>query len=383
MELYIHIPFCKQKCRYCSFISASVPDTAYEPYIRLLLAEASQRQAEATEPVETVYIGGGTPSLLHPDLLTSLVVKLRTIFDLSRIREFTIEANPGTVTPEWLTAAAGCGVNRISFGMQAYQEHLLRILGRIHCFDEVRRSVEMAAAAGISNINLDLMFGIPVQTPADWKESLMKALELGPSHISAYGLIPEEGTPLFDDLESGRLSLPDADAERGMYDDAIRILSRNGYEQYEISNFARPGFECIHNIGYWTQIPYLGLGVSSASMAVVRSGVGGMVCERRKNPDGMDVYHEMVCTGKKWYETETVQPSESRFETLMLGLRMNRGIDEKAFLAMHGVGLNDCFGDRLRSLQEGNLMMHGNGRWKLTRKGMDIQNSILVELMDD
>ena len=276
MELYVHIPFCVKKCRYCSFASFSASGTEQEAYIRLLLKEAESRHGEITEPVTTVYIGGGTPSRLKPSFFRTLTEGLRRICGLEDVIEFTSEANPGTVNREWLDAAAEAGVNRLSFGMQAYQASLLTLLGRIHRFHDVKESVSMAREAGFTNISLDLMFGIPTQTREQWAETLEAALSLQPRHISAYGLIPEEGTPLFRDLENGTLSLPDPEEERDMYDDAIRLLSENGFCQYEISNFAVPGYECMHNIGYWTQVPYIGLGLSAASMTGVYNGPDGM-----------------------------------------------------------------------------------------------------------
>ena len=265
MELYIHIPFCRKKCAYCAFASFPGREDSFEAYIEALIQEAAGR-SDVSEPLSTVYFGGGTPSLLPPALLSRLFSGMQASLDLSAVTECTVEANPGTVTEEWLETAVACGVNRISFGMQAYQRRLLEILGRIHRFDAVEESVRLARRAGIGNINLDLMFGIPEQTREDWRETLSAALSLRPDHISAYGLIPEEGTSLERDLTSGRLSLPEPEAERAMYDDAIRELERAGLAQYELSNFARPGKQCRHNIGYWDMTPYLGLGVSAASM---------------------------------------------------------------------------------------------------------------------
>ena len=381
MELYVHIPFCVRKCRYCSFASFAASEAEQEAYIRLLLKEAGSRRGEMTEPVSTVYIGGGTPSLLPPRLFRGMADGLRGIFGLDDVTEFTSEANPGTVTREWLDTAAAAGVNRLSFGMQAFREDLLCLLGRIHRFGDVQDSVAMAREAGFSNISLDLMFGIPTQTRSMWKETLDHALSLHPEHISAYGLIPEEGTPLFRDLESGALSLPDPEEEREMYDDAIKLLSANGFRQYEISNFALHGRECAHNIGYWTQVPYLGLGLSAASMTAVRTGPEGMSYRRMTNPDTFEAYRQSVETENP-PQAETVTAEEARFETMMLGLRMNRGVSIGDFMIKHGLSPDECFGDRLHSLEERGIVIRENGFLRLSRRGFDIQNSILVELMD-
>ena len=350
MELYVHIPFCRKKCRYCAFVSYADKEAEYENYIGLILDEAGQRHTEANEPVTTVYIGGGTPSLLPSALLSALVRGLDGILDLGAVKEFTVEANPGTVTAEWMDAAAALGVNRLSFGMQARQDRLLHLLGRIHQFEEVAASVQLARRAGITNLNLDLIFGIPAQTMAEWEETLDAALSLNPSHLSAYGLIPEEGTPLCEDLEQGRLSLPDPDTERKMYDTVKLKTAEQGLFQYEVSTFARPGSECMHNIGYWTQVPYLGLGVSAASMTGVHSGKAGFTCVRSVNPDTLEAYEDAV-RNRRRPASELIRPPEARFETMMLGLRMNRGVSERDFARMHRVPLDQCYGEKMRMLE--------------------------------
>ena len=383
MQVYIHIPFCSKKCRYCSFISFPGRENEAEEYIGLILREAAIRSGEFDEPLRTLYIGGGTPSLLPAPLLARLISGLFSVFPSAGLSEFTVEANPGTVSKQWLDTAAGLGVNRISFGMQAFLPEHLSTLGRIHSFGEVCQCVELARSSGIRNINLDLIFGIPGQTPDQWQETLEAALSLGPYHISAYGLIPEEGTPLFEDLRTGVLTLPDPEAERTMYDDTIRLLSAHGFEQYEVSNFSLPGYECLHNIGYWTQVPYVGLGVSAASMRILSSGEHGMVCLRRNNPDSLSGYKAMILAGEDPDAVETILPAETRFETMMLGLRMNRGVSEDRFMNLHGIPLEKAFGQKLLQLEKGGLLTHADGCWKMTRRGFDIQNSILVELMDD
>ena len=349
----------------------------------MILKEAETRKNEVSEAVSTVYIGGGTPSLLSPDLLKRLVNGLRNIFDFSHSVEFTSEANPGTVTKEWLMAAADVGINRLSIGMQAFQDHILSFLGRIHRFEDVIHSVALARESGIGNINLDLMFGIPGQTFTDWSETLDAALSLRPEHISAYGLIPEEGTPLYCDLEKHLYDLPDPDTERQMYDEAINKLKKAGLFQYEISNFAQLGFECKHNIGYWTQIPYIGIGVSAASMTGLSAGMNGMTYIRRTNTESMQEYRRLVTAGALPGSIEKINPAEARFETMMLGLRMNKGINEAAFLRMHGISVEKSFGNRLTDLLKKGLILHQAGSWKLSRRGFDIQNSVLVELMDE
>ena len=384
MELYIHIPFCRRKCDYCSFVSFPGELHQKEKYIRALLDETELRQAEFSEPVQTVFIGGGTPSLLSSDQLKTLVTGISDRISLSDCVEFTIEANPGTLTEDFTAAAVRLGINRFSLGMQAYQDSLLQLLGRIHTYPDVVNSVSLLNKYHISNFNLDLIFGIPGQTLSQWDETLSAALSLRPAHISAYGLVPEEGTPLFRRLTGGELSLPEQENEREMYDLALRRLSENGYSQYEISNFARDGFVCRHNIGYWTQVPYVGLGVSAASMTIPQKTEAGISYLRKKNPDSLAGYYEMINLGcLAADETESVSPKEARFETLMLSLRMNKGINELRFLEMHGITIDSCYGSKLAEMEEKGLMKHESGTWSLTRKGMDIQNTVLIEFMED
>ena len=383
MLLYVHIPFCKRKCRYCSFVSYEKSESQAERYIENVLKEAVNRKTEFTEPLDTMFIGGGTPSLLPPDLLLHFTDSLFHILDTDKPAEFSIEANPGTVTDEWMLAAVKAGMNRLSLGMQAMQPELLNTLGRIHTYADVNTAIRTARRFGVSNNNIDLIFGIPGQTLEQWTESLEAAMSLHPEHISAYGLIPEEGTPLYEDLQSGTLALPDPDQERMMYDTALSMLRMHGYNQYEISNFAVDGKECRHNTGYWKQVPYVGLGVAAASMAIIQQGENGMICRRRKNPDQLSEYEEMIFWQKRPPEDLIISPAEARFETMMLGLRMNEGIDEERFRKMHGTSVDNVYGEKLNSLEMQGLLSHSDHYWKLTRRGFDIQNSILVELMDD
>lgn len=378
MELYIHLPFCRSKCRYCDFPSYAGCEAYMEAYVDALLQEAA---LETTAPLETIFIGGGTPSILPAPLMKKLLCGLHEHFVFSADAEFTSEANPGTLTQAWLDEAVAGGVNRLSLGMQAYQPNLLRMLGRIHDFTQVSRSVSMARDAGINNINLDLMFGLPGQTIADWHETLDAALSLHPDHLSCYGLIPEEGTPLTADLDACRLSLPDEAVERAMYDDTLHILASHGFAQYEISNFAKPGRACKHNLGYWRLVPYLGLGASASSMLPDPSGTSAYL--RRTNPPALHDYLHMMESGTfTLRETLPISREEAMFETLMLGLRTTAGVSEADFSAMHGQPLANKYGAILETLRMQGLLGHTDGRWYLTRRGMDVQNAVLVELME-
>lgn len=380
MELYVHIPFCRQKCRYCDFASWAGCENQIPRYVDALLREAEATAPSATA-MDTAFLGGGTPSLLPPEQLQRLLAGLRMHFSIAQDAEFTSEANPGTLTPQWLDVAVAGGINRLSMGMQALQPELLRTLGRIHDFTQVKESVRLARSAGIDNLSLDLMFGLPGQTPAMWQDTLNAALSLNPEHLSCYGLIPEEDTPLVSDLESGRLTLPEEDAEREMYEDTLRILASHGFQQYEISNFALPGRECRHNLGYWRQVPYLGLGAAAASCMPAADDHAYV---RLANPPALQDYIRMSETAD-WSlrECEPITCEDAQYETLMLGLRTTQGVSEAAYETMHHASLDARYGSILRRLAQQGLVTHEGGWWKLTRRGMDVQNTVLVELMDN
>ena len=378
MELYIHIPFCVRKCTYCDFASFAGKEHWMRSYVDLLLLECDQQLASLHNPdITSIYIGGGTPSILPAELFQCLLQGIHARFHILPDCEWTCEANPGTLTPQWLDVARQNGVNRLSMGVQAKQSSLLNILGRIHEFSDVQQSVSMAKDHGIENISLDLMFGLPGQNLDMWVETLHAALELKPRHISCYGLIPEDGTPLKRDLDTGKLTLPNENDEREMYDTAIRVLHQSGFQQYEISNFALPGYACQHNIGYWRQVYYLGIGVAASSMLPCT----GYPYLRKTNPSTLEEY-QSVLSGNLLPEIQFISKEEAMFETLMLGLRMNDGVNEQAFHTMHGVSLEAYRGPALRQQIQKGLIEMSHGSYRLTRRGMDIQNSILVDLMD-
>ena len=378
MELYIHIPFCVRKCTYCDFASFAGKEHRMRSYVDLLLLECDQQLASLHNPdITSIYIGGGTPSILPAELFQCLLQGIHARFHILPDCEWTCEANPGTLTSQWLDVARQNRVNRLSMGMQAKQSSLLSILGRIHEFSDVQQSVSMAKDHGIENISLDLMFGLPGQNLDMWVETLHAALELKPRHISCYGLIPEDGTPLKRDLDTGKLTLPNENDEREMYDTAIRMLHQSGFQQYEISNFALPGYACQHNIGYWRQAYYLGIGVAASSMLPCT----GYPYLRKTNPSTLEEY-QSVLSGNLLPEIQFISKEEAMFETLMLGLRMNDGVNEQAFHTMHGVSLEAYRGPALRQQIQKGLIEMSHGSYRLTRRGMDIQNSILVDLMD-
>ena len=382
MEIYVHLPFCVRKCRYCDFVSFSGCEAMIPDYTDSLLREAAAwKQRLGQVRAATVFLGGGTPSLLPERELARLLEGLDRCFPFETGAEITSEANPGTLRAAWLETAVRCGVSRLSIGMQAAQDRLLAMLGRIHRQRDTQEAVRLVREAGIDNFSLDLMFGLPGQTMDDWRETLSTALALGPSHLSCYGLIVEAGTPLKTMIDRGELALPPEDLERAMYDLARRMTAEAGMEQYEISNFAKPGLACRHNIGYWRQTPYLGLGVSAASM--LPDPQGRYAYLRLTNPGSMRDY--AACAADPDSPLRAADPvtrEEARFETLMLGLRMTEGVSEEAFERMHGVQLSETYGARLETLRQEGLLLHEDGAWRLTERGMDIQNQVLVSLMD-
>ncbi|MCQ2437381.1 MAG: radical SAM family heme chaperone HemW, partial [Clostridia bacterium] len=265
--LYIHIPFCRSKCRYCDFASYPHRENCWDSYLTAVLKEADEWQARmAGKTVPTVFFGGGTPTLLPPEKIVSLLEGLRARFAIADDAEITIEGNPGTVTLEGLRRLREAGFNRISFGAQAMEDRLLKGIGRIHTVSETEQAVALAREAGFDNLSLDLIYGLPGQSLDDWRLSLERATALSPEHISAYSLIVEEGTPLYDDVTAGKVTVPDDDQVVEMQRLGNRLLADKGYARYEISNYARTGRECRHNLTYWQRGDYLGLGVAAHSL---------------------------------------------------------------------------------------------------------------------
>lgn len=394
--LYVHVPFCVSKCAYCDFASYAGRQSDVPRYVETVASEITRRGAEAGHPTaDTIFLGGGTPSLLDESQVTRILDALFEAFPLAPDAEITCECNPGTLTTPFAHALRKAGVNRLSIGAQAAQTHLLRLLGRIHNWEEVIASVDIAREAGFDNINLDLMFGLPrggkgdrhllperpsgcfaqkepvpfsaPQTVADVWETLEAALALSPTHVSCYGLIVEEGTPICRDIAAGKLALPDEETERDMYELARQTLAEHGFQQYEISNFAREGYQCRHNIGCWTRVPYLGFGCAAHSFF--------NEC-RTMNPSSLDAY----LAGEE-PKTEHISKEEARFESMMLGLRMTRGVKDEDFTRMHGISIREAFGEKLDRPIGGGLLEWHEGSLKLTRLGMDLQNSVLVDLM--
>lgn len=386
LSLYLHFPFCKSKCSYCDFCSAAAVEGQVSAYCLALEAEirlAAKRYGDM--PVDTVFLGGGTPSVVPAQAMHRVMAALKSAFSILPDAEFTSEANPGTLSDAWLDTLAEAGLNRLSLGVQAYQPRLLTLLGRIHDFSQAREAVVMARKHGVVNLNLDAMFGLPSQTLAEYSETLRSFAALNPTHLSAYSLILEEGTPLAARVARGNLAVPDEDQTADMMETGLRFLETNGFVRYEISNYAKPGYACRHNIGYWQQKHYLGLGLSAASHLPPPSGDASVRYLRTVNTATLATYTQKLAQGEMPVaERVPVRETEAMFETVMLGLRMVAGLRYKDFAALHGQSLPAVYGEAIAQLTTQGLLQPASGddpRLVLTRKGMALQNTALMAFM--
>ena len=375
IELYIHIPFCKSKCRYFDFCSFRAEDTVIDDYITKLKEELIFWGKKLTrEEVVTVFIGGGTPSYLKEQYIKEICNIIFRYFKVSENAEITIEANPGTVDLKKLCTYRESGINRISFGLQSTIQEELQYLGRIHTYEQFLQCYNWAREAGFCNISVDLMSAIPKQTIHSYEKNLRTIAELSPEHISAYRLIIEEGTPFYEDENLEDL-LPSEEDEVRMYQMTAQILKEYGYEQYEISNYAKQGYMCRHNAGYWQRREYLGFGLGASSL------YGGM---RFSNTHQMQEYLKESRNPDQIRQDVTVLSRNERIEEFMfLGLRMTEGISEKKFEENFDVRLMDVYGDILQKYEETGFMEHIETKWRLTRKGIHVSNHILADFLLD
>ena len=369
MEIYIHIPFCIKKCDYCDFLSGPAGKERQREYFQSLGREIAAVPEFPDREITTVFIGGGTPSVPDPALMGAILDQIRNKFFVAPDAEITIEANPGTLYKEKLQEYRKHGVNRLSLGLQSPQNRELKILGRIHTWEEFLESFFMAREAGFSNINIDLMSAIPDQTYEGWIHNLRTVAGLDPEHISAYSLIIEEGTP----FASRTLNLPDEDAEYNMYEATVQILREYGFEQYEISNYAKKGRECRHNVGYWIRQDYLGFGLGASSLYGK---------ERFANTQDMKKYLENSRIPEKIREKEPPLTREDEMaEFMFLGLRMTRGISKAEFERQFGSEIDAIYGDVLRKYKSMGLLLEENGRIFLSREGIHVSNSVMADFL--
>lgn len=397
ISVYVHIPFCIKKCGYCDFLSyplgglseqypscqtaggEGVPDI----YFRRLLGEIQEESSRYAERVvSSIFIGGGTPSLLSGRQIIALMDILHKSFKIDPDAEITIEANPGTLEKEKITNYRNAGINRMSLGLQSSYDSELQCLGRIHKYEDFLRSFDLAKEGGFQNINVDLMSGLPGQTLDHWEQTLRKVSELEPEHVSAYGLIIEEGTPFYEkygtESAAGTAALPSEEEERDMYHMTSTVLSEYGYQQYEISNYARKGYACRHNIGYWIRENYVGFGLGASSMvdnvrwkntSVMKEYIEGTATDN--NLSGQDVKREIT----------VLSIQEQMEEYMFLGLRMNRGVSEEEFFDSFGKPMKKIYGSWIDKMVNEKLLSR-SGRICLTKKGRDLANYVMAGFLE-
>lgn len=384
LELYFHIPFCVRKCYYCDFLSAPADEGTMKKYMEALLAETVGSALSYTDyTVSSIFIGGGTPSVVPVSCIEDLLSAAKEHYRLAQDAEVTMEVNPGTVSENALSRYRKAGVNRLSIGLQSADNEELAAIGRIHTWEQFLDTYAAARKAGFWNINVDIMSALPGQTLSRYRSTLEKVLclEPAPEHISAYSLILEEGTYLYDLYEKGKLEIPDEDTDRLMYQETKELLARRGYWRYEISNYAKEGYECKHNCGYWTRENYAGFGLGAASLVEnVRFKNGTDLQAYLANPSGC---------------REDIQPlgrEEKMEEFMFLGLRMTRGVDGDRFRRFFGCGMEEVYGEVIRkNIRDGLLRAdsdsagkEGHAAWRhlsLTEKGLDVSNYVMAQFL--
>lgn len=374
LGIYVHIPFCKQKCYYCDFVSYANKETEMKRYVEALQKEIEIEKNE-TARVTTIYIGGGTPSLVDKEEIQKIITTIKQNYVVEKEAEITIEVNPGTVDVAKLEAYKKAGINRLSIGLQATQNDLLKKIGRIHTYGEFLTCYQLARKIGFKNINIDLMLGLPSQTLQDIEESVRKVIALNPEHISLYSLIVEEDTPIEKMLEEKKLTLPTEEVERNMYWQAKKTLERSGYIHYEISNFAKPGYESKHNTNCWKQKEYLGFGVAAHSYQNKKRYCNtSCIAEYCKNNEaGKFKNNRTIC--------EIQTDEERRKEYMLLGLRMLEGIDVQEFKHKFIQNPLYLFHQELEKLVKEELVEIDLNQIKLTNKGLDFANIVWEEFI--
>lgn len=381
MELYIHIPFCVKKCDYCDFLSFSADEQTQRAYVATLQKELVFYGAKYKgRRITTIFIGGGTPSWLKEDYMQAIMETVYHYFSVEQDAEITIECNPGTITEHKFEVYRRIGINRLSIGLQSVHNEELKILGRIHTFEQFLKTYDMARKHGFSNINIDLMSSLPGQTPEIFCDSLYQVLKLKPEHISAYSLIIEKGTPFYElyrfdavRQEAGMQteSLPTEEEEYQTTKMTQHILKEAGYHWYEVSNFAKPGYECRHNIGYWKRVDYLGVGLGASSLI-----------DNVRYSNTRDLYTYLSVPADSLHEAaEQITRNGQMEEFMFLGLRMRDGFYRDEFTQAFGIPIEAVYGDALNHLQQEELLLKREGRIYLTDKGMDLNNYVVAQFM--
>ena len=381
MELYIHIPFCVKKCDYCDFLSFAADEQTQKSYVAALQKELAFYGVKYKDRrITTIFIGGGTPSWLKEDYMQAIMETVYHYFSVEQDAEITIECNPGTITEHKFEVYRRIGINRLSIGLQSVHNEELKILGRIHTFEQFLKTYDMARKHGFTNINIDLMSSLPGQTPDIFCDSLHRVLQLKPEHISAYSLIIEKGTPFYDLYKFDAVrqaagmqteSLPTEEEEYQTTKMTQHILKEAGYHWYEISNFAKPGYECRHNIGYWKRVDYLGVGLGASSLI-----------DNVRYSNTRDLYTYLSVPADSLHETAAqITRNEQMEEFMFLGLRMRDGFYRDEFTQAFGIPIEAVYGDALNHLQQEELLLKREGRIYLTDKGMDLNNYVVAQFM--
>lgn len=376
LGLYIHVPFCAQKCNYCDFNSYKIEEKNQKTDYLISIRKEMELYKEEFKNKEftSVFLGGGTPSILTPEELTTLMENIYSNFNIGKDAEITMECNPGTLDKAKLKAIKSLGINRLSMGLQVTQDHHLKYIGRIHTYEQFEKNYKDAIEVGINNINVDLMYSLPNQSFDEWKETLNKIINLNPSHISAYSLILEEGTKFYDMYLNKEFELNDEEVDINIYNYTIDTLCKNGYHQYEISNYSKEGYECKHNIVYWQCDNYLGLG----------PGASGYINNYRySNICDIKGYNKCLEYDKRPIEEKNILSKKDEMEEfIFMGLRMNKGINLDEFYKRFNIDFKHRYNNILDKLKNLNLIIEQNNNIILTQRGREISNTVFVEFID-
>ena len=374
IALYVHFPFCRRKCRYCSFVSYENREADIPEYLNAIKMEMAENSCG--ERVGSIYFGGGTPSLLTAGQIDDVLKTIHSLFTVSGTAEITIEANPGTVDLAYLADIRKLGINRLSLGVQSLRDSELTLLGRIHTADEAGRALQLARMSGFDNVNLDLIYGLPGQSLADWRSTLDIALVLAPEHLSLYALSLEAGTPLWQAVEEKHLPGIDPDLVADQYELAEDTLAAQGYRHYEISNWAKPGRECRHNLVYWRNQPYLGIGVAAHSYLD-----GHRLANTRSLDDYLSGFSRGALPEKEM--DEKISPELQTAETVILGLRLDAGIGVDKIKNQCGVNLRTRYRQPLGEMTELGLLEYSGGNLRLTRRGRLLSNEVFWRFLPE
>lgn len=373
LSLYFHIPYCKMKCFYCDFNSYSNKHDTLDEYLVSIEKEIDLYAHLHGSSIRTIFFGGGTPSIIESRCIRKIIDKCNSVFDTRGCTEISIEANPESLTEQKLYDYRNMGINRLSIGLQAWQDRLLKKIGRIHTLEKFIYAFSKAREASFDNINVDLIFSLPEQSVANWVETLLNVVDLSPEHVSCYGLKIEEGTRFHKALKEGEIQVPNDETDREMYYYAQESLNKFGYNQYEISNFAKPGYECVHNMAYWTFKEYIGFGAGAHSF---------FDNKRVENENIIEKYISQINKGNFAYsEKHNLSKKNQMTDYIITGLRLIKGIDKKKFYEKFDMSINDLYTLNVTEYIKMGLLDDDEDNVKFTPKGLDLSNLVLTEFV--